>query len=140
MRMLHHISFAVTDVKRSAAFYDAVLEPMGYRRVVSYAGWTGWGLEKGEDVFAIKLRKRGVKIPGPGFHLAFAAPSRKAVDAFYRAALKHGGKDNGPAGLQSEYGPHYYAAFVFDPDGYRIEAVINSTYDQDGYRLKAVAK
>lgn len=77
----------------------------------------GWG----GDQFAIKLRKRGVKIPGPGFHLAFAAPSRRAVDVFYQAALKHGGKANGAAGLPLEYGPHDYAAFVFDPDGCRID-------------------
>ena len=62
---------------------------------------------------------------GDGFHIAFVARSRKAVDAFYRAALKHGGKDNGGSGLNPEYGKNYYAAFVFDPDGYRIEAVIN---------------
>jgi hypothetical protein len=54
-----------------------------------------------------------------------AAPSRAAVDAFYQASLAHGGRDNGAAGLHPEYGAHYYAAFVFDPDGYRIEAVIN---------------
>ena len=64
-------------------------------------------------------------VPGDGFHVAFAAPSREAVDAFYKAALEHGGKDNGGAGLHPEYGSDYYAAFVFDPDGYRIEAVIN---------------
>jgi catechol 2,3-dioxygenase-like lactoylglutathione lyase family enzyme len=60
-----------------------------------------------------------------GFHAAFAASSREAVTAFHRAALQHGGQDNGGAGLHPEYGPHYFAAFVVDPDGYRIEAVIN---------------
>lgn len=58
-------------------------------------------------------------------HLSFAAPSRQAVDAFYAAAFRHGGQDNGGCGIHPEYGDHYYAAFVFDPDGYRIEAVIN---------------
>jgi catechol 2,3-dioxygenase-like lactoylglutathione lyase family enzyme len=62
---------------------------------------------------------------GDGFHIAFVARSREAVDAFYQAAMKHGGKDNGGSGLNPEYGKNYYAAFVFDPDGYRIEAVIN---------------
>ena len=61
----------------------------------------------------------------PGFHLAFAAPSRAAVDEFHKAALQHGGKDNGAAGLRPDYGDEYYAAFVIDPDGYPIEAVIN---------------
>jgi catechol 2,3-dioxygenase-like lactoylglutathione lyase family enzyme len=71
------------------------------------------------------VRKRGVKVPGDGFHVAFSAPTRTAVDAFHKAALAHGGKDNGGSGLHPEYGAHYYAAFVFDPDGYRIEAVEN---------------
>jgi catechol 2,3-dioxygenase-like lactoylglutathione lyase family enzyme len=66
-----------------------------------------------------------VVVPGEGFHVAFSASSREAVAAFYRAALEHGGKDNGGSGLHPEYGRHYYAAFVFDPDGYRIEAVID---------------
>ena len=64
--------------------------------------------------------------PGAGFHLAFAAPSRAAVDAFHTAALRVGGQDNGAPGLQPDYGPHYYAAFLIDPDGHRIEAVINA--------------
>jgi len=64
--------------------------------------------------------------PGEGFHLAFTASDRAAVDAFHAAALRHGGADNGPPGLRPHYGPGYYAAFVIDPDGYRIEAVINS--------------
>jgi catechol 2,3-dioxygenase-like lactoylglutathione lyase family enzyme len=79
----------------------------------------------GEDTFAIKLRPDRVAVPGEGFHVAFAAPSRESVAAFYSAALEHGGQDNGGSGLHPEYGSHYYAAFVFDPDGYRIEAVIN---------------
>jgi hypothetical protein len=83
----------------------------------------GYGLPGGDDQFAIKLRP-GVTVPGDGFHAAFAAPSRDAVAAFYQAALQHGGRDNGAPGIHSEYGPDYYAAFVFDSDGYRIEAVI----------------
>jgi catechol 2,3-dioxygenase-like lactoylglutathione lyase family enzyme len=59
------------------------------------------------------------------FHLAFTAPSRSAVDEFHKAALLHGGEDNGAAGLRPDYGDEYYAAFVIDPDGYHIEAVIN---------------
>jgi catechol 2,3-dioxygenase-like lactoylglutathione lyase family enzyme len=66
-----------------------------------------------------------VAVPGDGFHVAFAAPSREAVAAFYQAALAHGGRDNGGSGLDPEYGSDYYAAFVFDPDGHRIEGVIN---------------
>jgi catechol 2,3-dioxygenase-like lactoylglutathione lyase family enzyme len=122
MHMLHHISFGVRDIIRSARFYDAALKALGYKRVATTERQIGWGLQTGKDKFAIKWRGRGVKTPGPGFHLAFSAPSRKAVDAFHKAALEHGGKDNGGAGLHLEYGPNYYAAFAFDPDGYRIEA------------------
>ena len=138
MYMLHHLSFAVREMKRSARFYDATLRALGYRRVESAEDFAGWGVEAGSDRFAIKLRKRGVRIPGPGFHVAFAAPSHKAVDAFYRAALKHGGTDNGGSGPCPEYGPHYYAAFVFDPDGYAIEAVTTFIFDADGRKVRPI--
>jgi len=123
--MLHHLSFAVADLVRSAAFYDAVLAPLGYVRVWADETAVGYGYPGGDDKFAIKLRPPKVVVPGEGFHVAFAALSREAVTVFHRAALARGGKDNGGAGLHPEYGPHYFAAFVFDPDGYRIEAVIN---------------
>ena len=122
--MLHHLSFAVADLTRSATFYDAALAPLGYVNVWTDATAIGYGLPGGEDQFAIKLRSTGVTAPREGFHVAFAAPSRAAVDAFYHAALAGGGSDNGGSGLHPEYGPNYYAAFVIDPDGYRIEAVI----------------
>src|SRR5688572_24073086 len=123
--MLHHLSFAVADLARSAAFYDAALAPLGYVRAWANATAIGYGLPGGGDKFAIKMRSSEVTVPGPGFHLAFAAPSREAVDAFHRAALASGGRDNGPPGLRPQYAPDYYAAFVFDPDGYWIEAVIH---------------
>jgi len=123
--MLHHLSFAVADLARSAAFYDAALSELGYLRVWTHETAVGYGYRGGDDKFAIKLSLEGVVVPGEGFHVAFAALSREAVARFYRAALQHGGKDNGGSGLRAEYGSHYYAAFVFDPDGYRKEAVIN---------------
>jgi catechol 2,3-dioxygenase-like lactoylglutathione lyase family enzyme len=124
--VLHHLSFAVSNLARSAAFYDAALAPLGYVRVWSDKTAIGYGHAGGEDLFAIKIRS-DITVPGDGFHVAFAAPSREAAAAFYKAALEHGGKDNGAPGIHSEYGPHYYPAFVFDPDGYRIEAVINES-------------
>ena len=123
--MLHHLSFAVADLAGSATFYDAALSPLGYVRVWADETAVGYGSTGSDDKFAIRLRTSGIAVPSEGFHVAFAAPSREAVTAFYRAALEHGGKGNGGAGLHPEYGPHYFAAFVFDPDGYRIEAVIN---------------
>jgi len=130
--MLHHLSFGVADLARSAAFYDATLSPLGYVRVLTHepgAGYKeaaiGYGLPDAEDEFAIRLRPQGNVAPGDGFHVAFRARSREAVTAFYRAALENGGRDDGGAGLHPEYGPDYFAAFVFDPDGHRIEAVLD---------------
>ena len=123
--MLHHASIPVSDLAVSAAFYDATLAALGYVRVWEDEKAIGYGPAGGGDKFAIKLRLGGLAVPGEGFHLAFAAPSREAVGQFFRAALACGGKDNGGAGLHLEYGENYYAAFVFDPDGYRIEALIN---------------
>ena len=124
--MLHHASFAISDLARSAAFYDATLAALGYARVWAHGAEIGYGLPGGGDKFALKARPGALAVPGEGFHLAFAAPSREAAAAFYRAALAHGGRDNGGSGLHPEYGENYYAAFVFDPDGYRVEAVINT--------------
>jgi catechol 2,3-dioxygenase-like lactoylglutathione lyase family enzyme len=124
--MLHHLSFAVIDLARSTAFYDAALSPLGYVRVWADSTAVGYGLRGEGDKFAIKLSPGPAAAPGPGFHLAFAAPSREAVIRFHAAALQHGGQDNGVPELCPEYGEHYYAAFVIDPDGYRIEAVINA--------------
>jgi catechol 2,3-dioxygenase-like lactoylglutathione lyase family enzyme len=123
--MLHHMSFGVSDLERSAAFYDAVLAPLGYVRVWTDATAIGYGEPGGGDKLAIKLRKEGVVAPGPGFHLALAAPDQQAVARFHEAALAQGGQDNGAPGLRPHYGPDYFAAFVIDPDGYRIEAVVN---------------
>lgn len=123
--MLHHISFGVADLERSAAFYDAALSALGYVRSWTDSTAVGYGYPGGEDKLAIKLRRNGAAAPGPGFHLAFAAPTREAVAAFHQAALRNGGRDNGAPGLRPDYGANYYAAFVVDPDGHPIEAVTN---------------
>ena len=123
--MLHHLSIAVSDLDRSSAFYDAVLSALGYVRVWTQGDAIGYGVPGGDDRFAIKYRSDHVHVPGDGFHIAFSAPSRAAVESFYSAALKQGGKDNGAPGLRPAYGEYYFAAFVIDPDGYRIEATID---------------
>jgi len=131
--MLHHVSFGVADIERAYAFYDAVLAPLGYVRAWSdlrpgEAGQgVGYGVPGGGDKLALKLMPGPHRPPGPGFHLALAAPSRASVDGFHCEALRHGGRDNGEPGLRLRYGPNYYAAFVIDPDGYNIEAVFNET-------------
>lgn len=122
--MLHHISLGVRDLERAGVFYDAALGALGYRRVFEDETAIGYGLIDDQDLLCLKLRD-DAHAPGAGFHLAFAAGSRAQVDAFYAAALASGGTDNGEAGLRPDYGDSYYAAFVIDPDGHRVEAVIN---------------
>ena len=125
--MLHHVSLGVTDVARAARFYDAALGSLGYVRVWSdlRPGETkqaiGYGEPGGGDRLALK--QVDAVAPSPGTHLAFGAPSRAAVEAFHAAALAAGGTDDGAPGLRPHYGPDYYAAFVLDPDGHRLEAV-----------------
>ena len=123
--MIHHLSLAVTDIKRSAAFYEAALGALGYKRTINYRDVVGWGFIDNGDIFSIRLRPKEKIMSGSGFHLAFIGRTRAAIDKFHKAALAHGGKDNGGSGLNPQYGPDYYAAFVFDPDGYRMEAVIS---------------
>jgi len=125
-RMLHHLSLTVADLQRSAAFYDAALAQLGYVRVWTAPDAVGYGDPGGGDALALKHAPGDAPSPGPRFHLALAAPSRGAVDAFHAAALAHGGRDDGPPGPRPRYGPHYYAAFVVDPDGHRLEAVITT--------------
>jgi catechol 2,3-dioxygenase-like lactoylglutathione lyase family enzyme len=120
--MLGHLSFGVRDLARATAFYDPVLATIGFVRVWNGPAGAGYGPPGGADKFALKQRE-GSGPPGKGFHLAFDAASREAVDLFHARALAHGGRDNGAPGLRPHYGPAYYAAFVIDPDGYEIEAV-----------------
>ena len=122
--MLHHVSFPVTDLALSGAFYDAALGALGFRRVFEDETAIGYGLVDDQDMFCLKLRNE-VWAPSAGFHLAFAAPDQAAVDRFHAKALAIGGDDNGAPGLRPDYGAQYYAAFLIDPDGHRIEAVIN---------------
>ncbi len=125
--MLDHIGIDVSDIARSRAFYEAALKPLGYRVIQDLtAGKSGgnpvvmFGIDAPEFVIAEH------KAPGLGNHLAFRAETRMAVDAFHAAALKAGGRDNGLPGLRPAYGLTYYAAFVFDPDGFNVEAVCHA--------------
>lgn len=123
--MRHHISLGVRDLAHAGAVYDAALGALGFRRVFEDDTAIGYGLIDDNDLLSLKLRPEATA-PGDGFHLAFTATSRAAVDAFHAAALRIGGTDNGMPGPRPDYGPHDYAAFFVDPDGHRIEAVINA--------------
>ena len=122
---LHHISLGVRNLAHAGAFYGAALGALGFRRVFEDDTAIGYGLMDDKDMPCLKLRPNATPL-GDGFYLAFAAPARAAVDAFHAAALRIGGKDNGAPGLRPEYGQLYYAAFLIDPDGHRIEAVLNA--------------
>ncbi|HEX5378502.1 MAG TPA: VOC family protein [Phenylobacterium sp.] len=124
--MLGHLSFGVRDLARARAFYAATLEPLGVVEVWSSARGAGFGPPGGQDRLAL-FPVADPAPPGPGFHLAFDAPDRAAVDAFHAAALAQGGEDLGGPGLRPQYGPTYYAAFVRDPDGHKLEAVHQQT-------------
>jgi catechol 2,3-dioxygenase-like lactoylglutathione lyase family enzyme len=123
--MLNHISLGVRDVTRTKRFYDAALKSLGYTRLSD--GETSLGY--GKTAVALWISKSERPVPADeqsGLHVCFDAPSRKAVDEFHKAALAAGGKDNGVPGLRADYGPNYYAGFVVDPDGYRLEAYCGS--------------
>lgn len=119
--MIDHISIGVSDISRTGKFYDAALKPLGYTRISEDAASLGYG--KDQVQLWTNVSKKPIKPDiGSGLHFCFAAPTRKSVDAFHKAALAAGGRDNGKPGLRVDYGASYYAAFVIDPDGYRIEA------------------
>lgn len=125
--MFDHLSLGVAHLERAAAFYDAVLAPLGYTRLhenhrsVCY-GPPGFA---GEAPFALLAFGADATPTGPGYHFAFRAASRAAVDQFHAAAIASGGTDEGPPGIRAHYNPGYYAAFVRDPDGHRLEAVLH---------------
>jgi catechol 2,3-dioxygenase-like lactoylglutathione lyase family enzyme len=121
--MIDHLSLGVSDLTRSGIFY-AVLASLGYVRVLTHERALGYGAPGARDeVFAILAVSEQAKLPGHGSHVAFSAANREAVDAFHAIALENGAIDEGAPGPRPKYGPGYYAAFVRDPDGHRLEAV-----------------
>ena len=121
--MLDHMTFRVRNLAATRAFYEKALAPLGYKlghegehdgaRMLGFVDdgkFDTWFVQAADD-------------PSGPAHLAWRAVTRAAVDAFYKAALAAGGRDNGPPGLRPQYHADYYAAFVIDPDGHNIEAV-----------------
>ena len=125
--MIDHVGFPVSDYARSKAFYEKALAPLGYTLIMEVR-------QEERDSPAVGFGKNGKPdfwIGGEGglqgiLHIAIAADDRATVDAFHRAALAAGGKDNGKPGLRPQYHPNYYGAFVLDPDGYNVEAVCHA--------------
>ncbi|MDQ2642377.1 MAG: VOC family protein [Myxococcota bacterium] len=116
---MDHISIPVSDVARTKAFYEAILVPLGWAcsgwRADRYVGFK----KQGSPALYFGAANRTAQV-----HLAFKANNAEAVQAFHRAALDNGGADNGEPGARPDYGAAYYAAFVLDPDGHNVEAVV----------------
>jgi catechol 2,3-dioxygenase-like lactoylglutathione lyase family enzyme len=127
--MIDHIGFPVSDYARSKAFYEKALAPLGYTLIMEVAADH---TDSGSPAAGFgKQGKPDFWIGGEGgldgtLHIAIASDDRGTVDAFYRAAIAAGGRDNGAPGLRPQYHPNYYGAFVLDPDGHNVEAVCHA--------------
>lgn len=119
--MIHHVSIGVRDLARAGRFYDAALKPLNYKRLFDSAEAIGYGADS-PRLWVMRVERPVHAEPASGLHLCFDAATRAGVDGFHAAALKAGGRDNGKPGVRKDYGDNYYAAFVADPDGYRLEA------------------
>jgi len=127
--MIDHVSVGANDIAAARAFYEPVLACVGLRIVDEAPGrFVDFGAAGPlEPEFSIETPNNGGRAnPGNGVHLAFRATTRAAVDAFHAAALAAGGRSDGAPGPRPQYGPHYYGAFVFDPEGNKIEAVCHA--------------
>jgi catechol 2,3-dioxygenase-like lactoylglutathione lyase family enzyme len=122
--MIDHLSITVGDIGKARSFYDVVLATLGAARIMNMdrpeVRISGYGREGKPSFWIAGTGAASASLPG---HVAFAAPDRSAVDAFHAAALAAGAADNGAPGLRPHYHPNYYASFVVDPDGNRLEAV-----------------
>ncbi|MFZ0886968.1 MAG: VOC family protein [Candidatus Binataceae bacterium] len=119
--MIDHVSIGVRDVGKAGRFYDAALAPLGYKRLFDSTEALGYGADSPE-LWVMRAERPVPADEASGLHVCFDAANRAAVDRFHAAAVKAGGRDNGRPGVRKDYGDNYYAAFVADPDGYRLEA------------------
>lgn len=120
--MIDHFTISVKDFTGSKAFYEAVLAPLGYSVKMEFPKFAGFGDDRKPYLWL-----KEAEIATTPQHIAFRAASRAAVDAFHKAALEAGGKDDGSPGIREMYHPHYYGAFVIDPiNGHPIEAVCHA--------------
>jgi len=119
--MIDHVSIGVRNIAAARRFYDAALKPLGCTCLSESGGALGYG-EASPRFWVLAADRPVPSDEKSGLHFCFTAKSRAAVDAFHAAALHAGGRDNGKPGVRREYDDKYYAAFVVDPDGYRVEA------------------
>jgi catechol 2,3-dioxygenase-like lactoylglutathione lyase family enzyme len=124
--MIDHVSIVVDEIDVAETFYDAVMQALGQPKVGREAKWIGYGLRCDADSLErsyLSIRQGAAPNESFGRHWCFKAPDRQAVDLFWQAGIQNGGKDDGKPDVRLEYHPHYYAAFLVDPSGNRIEAV-----------------
>jgi catechol 2,3-dioxygenase-like lactoylglutathione lyase family enzyme len=115
--VIDHIGFEVSDLARTARFYDAVLFALGGRRMIESERAVAYGINSPLIWFVVRGRP-----PAPGYgHVALQASGKAAVDAAHAAGLANGGADDGPPGPRPQYGRRYYAGYLLDPDGLRVE-------------------
>lgn len=119
--MIDHLSLGISEIVRSTRFYDHTLGALGYQRLSADDSSLSYGSDE-PKLWLLKTSRPVIADPDSGLHLSFVASTPAQVDAFYRAAMDYGGSDNGGPGVRESYGSGYYAAFVVDPDGYRLEA------------------
>lgn len=120
--MIDHVSIGVRSIPAAKAFYDVVFATLGYSCQSSGDSYLGYGTHEATQLWLLAASSPVPADPNSGLHSCFRAPTRASVDAFHAAALAQGARDNGAPGVRGDYGPNYYAAFIIDPDGYRMEA------------------
>jgi catechol 2,3-dioxygenase-like lactoylglutathione lyase family enzyme len=121
--MFNHVSIGVSDLDRSAAFYDRALGALDCSRYMEKPGTVAWVMAGNRMTFWINQRDGLSVAPDNGSHIAFRAADAAQVDAFHAAATSAGGRDDGAPDYRPEYRDNYYGAFVLDPDGHKLEAV-----------------
>lgn len=127
--MFSHISIGTSDFDRARAFYEPVMAALGLTQPFQMEGAIAFGDMVGPKLFILAPFNGEPPAPGNGTMTALAAPDRAAVDAFHAAALANGGSCEGPPGLRPHYHANYYAAYVRDPDGNKIQAVCHRRAD-----------
>lgn len=121
--MFSHVTLGTNDFARATVFYDAVFAALGIKRFYSGDGYAAYGEMEGNQTWVMHPFDGKPATVGNGTHVAFLAPDRASVRAFYDAALANGGSDEGAPGLREHYHPNYYGAYVRDPDGNKLQAV-----------------
>lgn len=124
--MINYLTLGSNDIARSRGFYDAIMAPLGYRRLYSDESMVGYGADR-PVIYLMKPYNGAPASNGNGTMISLAAPSRMAVDAFHAAALQAGGKDEGAPGIRAGVHENFYAAYTRDPDGNKLSAVCETS-------------